>query len=245
MIKAAPVPCPAAVKLIRGLYARVGRDLGLDASYISRIARGERKSIVAEKAINREFNKALKLIGNCPTRLAKIESRRAAGRIERPNVLTFHQMSSLGWLRLRPLARLQLGGNLHIATTDLNCPFPRRESRLLESDCVISSGNHSGSANYIKRNRSNQVMSRKTALAILLVLSALYCLVELVLGRFAVSDEVFFKAAGRNWAATGRFAAPELKGYFSNVLVPPATEVFFAYRINRHPISAAGFEPGL
>jgi hypothetical protein len=72
-------------------------------------------------------------------------------------------------------------------------------------------------------------MSRKTALAILLVLSALYCLAELVPGRFAVTDEVFFKAAGRNWAATGRFAAPELKGYFSNVLIPPVTEVFFAY----------------
>jgi hypothetical protein len=72
-------------------------------------------------------------------------------------------------------------------------------------------------------------MSRKTALAILLALSVLYCLAELVPGRFAVTDEVFFKAAGRNWAETGRFAAPELKGYFSNVLVPPATDVFFAY----------------
>ncbi len=79
------------------------------------------------------------------------------------------------------------------------------------------------------KDGTNKFMSRKTALAVLLALSALYCLAELVPGRFAVTDEVFFKAAGRNWAATGRFAAPELKGYFSNVLVPPATEVFFAY----------------
>jgi hypothetical protein len=71
MKKATSVPCSAAVELFRGLYARVGRDLGLDASYISRIARGERKSIVAEKAINREFNKALKLIGNSSSRPGK------------------------------------------------------------------------------------------------------------------------------------------------------------------------------
>jgi hypothetical protein len=44
-----------------------------------------------------------------------------------------------------------------------------------------------------------------------------------------VTDEVFFKAAGRNWAATGRFAAPELKGYIGNALPTPASEVFFSY----------------
>ena len=104
--------------------------------------------------------------------------------------------------------------------------------RLLAQNRLLKSGSaryDSGSANHSKKNGANKVMSRKTALAILLALSALYCLAELVPGRFAVTDEVFFKAAGRTWAATGRFAAPEMKGYFSNVLVPPATEVFFAY----------------
>src|SRR5258708_20764181 len=100
------------------------------------------------------------------------------------------------------------------------------QNRVLKSGRARHGG---GSANHSKKNGANKVMSRKTALAILLALSALYCLAELVPGRFAVTDEVFFKAAGRNWAATGRFAAPEMKGYFSNVLVPPATEVFFAY----------------
>jgi hypothetical protein len=71
MKKATPVTCSTAVELFRGLYARVGRDLRLDASYISRIARGERKSKVAERAINREFNKALKLIGNFSSRPGK------------------------------------------------------------------------------------------------------------------------------------------------------------------------------
>jgi hypothetical protein len=54
--------CSTAVSLFRGLYARVADGLGVDASYISRIARGERKSKVAEKALNREFNKALAVI---------------------------------------------------------------------------------------------------------------------------------------------------------------------------------------
>jgi len=70
-------------------------------------------------------------------------------------------------------------------------------------------------------------LSRKTALTCLLALSAFYCIAELVPGRFVVTDEVYFKAPGRNWAATGRFAAPELKGGTS--VVPPLTEVFFSY----------------
>ncbi len=64
-------------------------------------------------------------------------------------------------------------------------------------------------------------------MACLLALSGLYCLAELVPGRFPVTDELFFKSAGRNWAATGQFAAPELKGWKS--IVPPASEVFFSY----------------
>jgi len=76
---------------------------------------------------------------------------------------------------------------------------------------------------------TSKVMTRRTALAFLLALSLLYCLAELVPGRIPVTDEVFFKAAGRNWANTGRFAAPELKGYFNSPLVPRADDIFFAY----------------
>jgi hypothetical protein len=39
-------------------------------------------------------------------------------------------------------------------------------------------------------------------------------------------DEVFFKAAGRNWAMTGRWAAPEIIGFLGKG--PPLTEVYFA-----------------
>lgn len=51
------------------------------------------------------------------------------------------------------------------------------------------------------------------AFACLLPLSLVYIIAEMVPGRFAVTDEAFFKAAGRNWAMAGRFAAPELTGF--------------------------------
>jgi transcriptional regulator with XRE-family HTH domain len=55
-------PCARAVTLFRGLYARVADDLGVDPSYVSRIARGERKSKVTEAALDREFDKAVALV---------------------------------------------------------------------------------------------------------------------------------------------------------------------------------------
>jgi 4-amino-4-deoxy-L-arabinose transferase-like glycosyltransferase len=45
-------------------------------------------------------------------------------------------------------------------------------------------------------------------------------------GRFSTTDEVFFKAAGREWARSGRFAAPELKGFLH--LQPPVEFAWFA-----------------
>jgi transcriptional regulator with XRE-family HTH domain len=64
MKKSTTVQCALAVSLFRGLYARVARNLGVDVSYISRIAHGKRKSKVAEKAINREFDRILASIRN-------------------------------------------------------------------------------------------------------------------------------------------------------------------------------------
>jgi len=76
MKKAATAQCATAVSLFRGLYARVARNLGVDVSYISRVARGERKSRVAEKALNREFNNALASIKNISARSGKTKTRR-------------------------------------------------------------------------------------------------------------------------------------------------------------------------
>jgi hypothetical protein len=49
---------------IRGLYGRVADKAGVDPSYVSRIAQGERKSKAIEKVLNREIHKILALIGN-------------------------------------------------------------------------------------------------------------------------------------------------------------------------------------
>jgi hypothetical protein len=64
MKKSATAQCARAVSLFRGLYARVARKLGVDASYVSRIAHGKRKSKLAEKALLREFNKVVLVMRN-------------------------------------------------------------------------------------------------------------------------------------------------------------------------------------
>jgi DNA-binding transcriptional regulator YdaS (Cro superfamily) len=43
-----------AVSLFRGIYNRVAKRLGVDPSYVSRVARGERKSAVVGKALAEE-----------------------------------------------------------------------------------------------------------------------------------------------------------------------------------------------
>lgn len=42
------------VSLFRGIYNRVAKRLAVDPSYVSRVARGERKSAVVEKALAEE-----------------------------------------------------------------------------------------------------------------------------------------------------------------------------------------------
>ena len=53
---------------------------------------------------------------------------------------------------------------------------------------------------------------------------ALALLVETIPGRPPSTDEEFFKSAGRNWAATGHFAAPEVAG---RVAVQPSLDVVY------------------
>jgi hypothetical protein len=50
-------------------------------------------------------------------------------------------------------------------------------------------------------------------------------LLQVIPGRLIHLDEVFFKSAGRHWAATGRFAAPEIAGHID---VHPGTEEIYA-----------------
>lgn len=47
----------ARYRLYRGLYARVARQLQVDRSYVSRVARGERRSPRVEAALRAELKK--------------------------------------------------------------------------------------------------------------------------------------------------------------------------------------------
>jgi len=44
-------------QLYRGLYSRVARKLGVDRSYVSRVARGERRSRQIEAALSQELKR--------------------------------------------------------------------------------------------------------------------------------------------------------------------------------------------
>jgi hypothetical protein len=76
--------------LIRGLYGRVARRLKVDPSYVSRVARGERRSDVIEASLEKELKRIMVLIGsnhngasrNGSGRLAK-NSARKSGRGKR------------------------------------------------------------------------------------------------------------------------------------------------------------------
>ena len=45
------------VQSLCGLYSRVARQLGVDRSYVSRVARGERRSEPVEQALTVEFDR--------------------------------------------------------------------------------------------------------------------------------------------------------------------------------------------
>src|SRR5579862_9067918 len=48
--------------LIRGLYGRVARQLKVDPSYVSRVARGERQSEVIEASLERELKRIMSMV---------------------------------------------------------------------------------------------------------------------------------------------------------------------------------------
>jgi hypothetical protein len=48
--------------LIRGLYGRVAKQLKVDPSYVSRVARGERQSDVIEASLERELRRIMSMV---------------------------------------------------------------------------------------------------------------------------------------------------------------------------------------
>jgi hypothetical protein len=82
MKKSLAIPSPGSASLFRGLYARVAHDLGLDPSYVSRVARGERRSEIIEKAIRKEIDKilgALKTSSNRPAKRRNTKKKSSGG----------------------------------------------------------------------------------------------------------------------------------------------------------------------
>ena len=64
-LKAVQKPAPTNLaSLIRGLYGRVARNLKVDPSYVSRVARGERQSDVIEASLERELKRIMSLVGS-------------------------------------------------------------------------------------------------------------------------------------------------------------------------------------
>jgi hypothetical protein len=87
---------PSPQSLYRGLYVRVARELGVDASYVSRVARGERRSDEVESALRR----ALEEINQQLARGSSTAGTRRAGGAKRLNVLVKQNRSRIGkqWL---------------------------------------------------------------------------------------------------------------------------------------------------
>jgi hypothetical protein len=55
---------PHFVSLFRGLYTRVAQQLGVDTSYVSRVARGERKPDAVTAGLSKEMRKTFELTAN-------------------------------------------------------------------------------------------------------------------------------------------------------------------------------------
>jgi hypothetical protein len=63
--KAALKPAPTNLaSLIRGLYGRVAKQLKVDPSYVSRVARGERQSEEIEMSLEKELRRIMSMVGN-------------------------------------------------------------------------------------------------------------------------------------------------------------------------------------
>jgi hypothetical protein len=71
-----PAPTNLA-SLIRGLYGRVARQLKVDPSYVSRVARGERQSDVIEASLERELKRIMTLVGSNHKTAGRSQAKRA------------------------------------------------------------------------------------------------------------------------------------------------------------------------
>lgn len=71
-------PAKAPQTLYRGLYVRVARKLGVDASYVSRVARGDRRSTEVESALRQALDEIERQLGRGSSPVVSGRSRRAS-----------------------------------------------------------------------------------------------------------------------------------------------------------------------
>jgi hypothetical protein len=81
-----PTPTNLA-SLIRGLYGRVARQLKVDPSYVSRVARGERQSDVIEGSLERELRRIMALVGTNHNGAGRRAAKRSRGKSKKRRVM--------------------------------------------------------------------------------------------------------------------------------------------------------------
>jgi hypothetical protein len=81
-----PTPTNLA-SLIRGLYGRVARQLKVDPSYVSRVARGERQSDAIEGSLERELRRIMALVGTNHNGAGRRAAKRSPGKSKKRRVM--------------------------------------------------------------------------------------------------------------------------------------------------------------
>jgi hypothetical protein len=82
--KAAPTNLAS---LIRGLYGRVARQLKVDPSYVSRVARGERQSDLIEVSLERELKRIMAMVGANHNGAGRHLAKRSGVKIKKKRVM--------------------------------------------------------------------------------------------------------------------------------------------------------------
>jgi transcriptional regulator with XRE-family HTH domain len=102
------LPTPAPQTLYRGLYGRIARELGVDPSYVSRVARGDRRSSQIENALRQALEKIDHRLGRSSSGAGDLLSR-PAGAAKRLRLLVNQNRSRI---RKQWLAHSQSDPNL-------------------------------------------------------------------------------------------------------------------------------------
>jgi hypothetical protein len=73
--------------LIRGLYGRVARQLKVDPSYVSRVARGERQSSLIEVSLERELKRIMAMVSTSHNGAGRHPAKRSGVKTKKKRVM--------------------------------------------------------------------------------------------------------------------------------------------------------------